>query len=208
MSRPPIIDDKRLFEAVRTVLLGEPRLTTARVAEVAGVSEGILFKRFGSKNGLLAAVMEDTFGAMLERIRAHGGVPCDRRWLSSLALDVLAHVRLFVPMALAHMGQGFEAPQLQGEDPPPMRVEAALARLFGDQMAAGRLRPCDPHACARTLLGALWQYAFEEALLRMRGRTPAQSAEEFVAALASLFWEGVARSPSIPSDPVRTGDPT
>ena len=89
-----------------------------------------------------------------------------------------------------------------------MRVEAAIARLFREQMAAGRLRPCDPHACARTLLGGLWQYAFEEALLRLRGRTPAQAAEEFVPALASLFWEGLAPSPSIPFAPVRTGDPS
>jgi AcrR family transcriptional regulator len=207
MARPLLIEDQRLFEAVRTVLLGQPRLTTARVAEVAGVSEGILFKRFGSKNGLLAAVMEDTLARLLARIDAHGGGPCDLRWLSALAFDVLGHVRLFVPMALAHMGEGLEASQLQGEDPPPLRVAAALARMFREQMERGGLRASDAGACARTFLGGLWQYAFEEALLRARGRTPGQSAEDFVTALASLFWEGLGPFPSIPSDTVRTGDP-
>lgn len=213
MARPPFIEEQRIFDAVRSVLLGRPRLTTARVAEAAGVSEGILFKRFGSKNGLLAAVMEDALARMLARIRAHADTPCDRRWLSDLAFDVLVHVRLFVPMALAQMGEGFGAPQLQGEDPPPMRVAAALAQMFREQMELGRLRPSDPTACARTLLGGLWQYAFEEALLRVRGRTPAQSADDFVASVASLLWLGLApspsspsTSPSIPPDTARTGD--
>ncbi|HEX5100236.1 MAG TPA: helix-turn-helix domain-containing protein, partial [Polyangiaceae bacterium] len=58
-GRPPSIDSERLLTVAREVFLERGiRATTLEVAERAGVSEGVLFHRFKSKEGLFGAAME------------------------------------------------------------------------------------------------------------------------------------------------------
>jgi AcrR family transcriptional regulator len=192
MSRPQHVDDAHVFEAARAVLTDRARLTTSLVAERAGVSEALLFKRYGSKAGLMRVVMEDALASMLATIAAVDSAPLDQSRLAALAADVLGHIRVFVPMALAHMGEPLEAPQLQMDDPPPMRALRALTAVFANQMERGTLRRSDPSTVARAFIGAVWQYAFEEALMRMRGRTLDVSPEDLTSNLASFLWSGLA----------------
>src|SRR6186713_3255009 len=57
-GRPPVIDSARLLAVAREVFLERGiRATTLEVAERAGVSEGSIFHRFKSKEGLFAAAM-------------------------------------------------------------------------------------------------------------------------------------------------------
>src|SRR6186713_1398186 len=57
-GRPPVIDSARLLAVAREVFLERGiRATTLEVAERAGVSEGVLFHRFKSKEGLFSAAM-------------------------------------------------------------------------------------------------------------------------------------------------------
>jgi len=184
------------------VLVERGRLTTALIAERAGVSEALLFKRYGSKVGLMDAVMENALASLLTTIDAARHTVLDRERLATLATDVLTHVRFFVPMALAHMGEApLESPHLHGEDPPPMRALRALTAVFEKQMDAGAIRRSDPSTVARAFIGAVWQYAFEEALMRMRGRTVDVLPEFLTNNLAALLWSGLAPARG------RTGDP-
>src|SRR6186713_2083425 len=58
-GRPPVIDSARLLAVARGVFLERGiRATTLEVAERAGVSEGVLFHRFKSKEGLFSAAMD------------------------------------------------------------------------------------------------------------------------------------------------------
>jgi AcrR family transcriptional regulator len=200
MSRQHV-DDAHVFEAARAVLTERARLTTAWVAERAGVSEALLFKRYGSKAGLMRGVMEDALATMLATIEAADRKALDRARLAVLATNVLGHIRVFVPMALAHMGEPLEAPELQLDDPPPMRALRALTSVFARQMERGSIKRSDPVTIARAFIGAVWQYAFEEALMRMRGRTLDITPEQLTENLASLLWSALA--------PVRdhNGDP-
>ena len=57
-GRPPTIDSEKLLEVAREVFLERGiRATTLEVAERAGVSEGAVFQRFKSKEGLCRAAM-------------------------------------------------------------------------------------------------------------------------------------------------------
>jgi len=57
-GRPPSIREEDLLDAARDVFREEGHATTtAKIAERAGVSEGILFYRYKSKEALLAAVI-------------------------------------------------------------------------------------------------------------------------------------------------------
>jgi AcrR family transcriptional regulator len=57
-GRPPRIREDEILNAARDVFREEGHATTtAKIAERAGVSEGILFYRYKSKEALLAAVI-------------------------------------------------------------------------------------------------------------------------------------------------------
>jgi AcrR family transcriptional regulator len=205
MARTQHVDDRDVFAAARAVLTDRARLTTALVAERAGVSEALLFKRYGSKAGLMRVVSEDALASMLASIAGAERGLVDQAGLAELAADVLGHIRVFVPMALAHMGEPLEAPQLRMEDPPPMRALRALTAVFANQMERGAMRASDPVTVARAFIGAVWQYAFEEALMRMRGRKPEVSPEDLTTNLASFLWSGLA--PPVRVTRHHNGDP-
>ncbi|HTR77870.1 MAG TPA: helix-turn-helix domain-containing protein, partial [Gemmatimonadaceae bacterium] len=58
MSRTVSITDRQLLEAARAEFLENGiRATTTAIARRAGVSQGILFHRFGTKEALFAAAM-------------------------------------------------------------------------------------------------------------------------------------------------------
>src|SRR3954470_21395089 len=58
-GRPPTIDSTHLLAVARQVFLEHGiRATTLEVAERAGVSEGVLFHRFKSKEALFSAAMD------------------------------------------------------------------------------------------------------------------------------------------------------
>lgn len=192
MGRPQQVDDAHVFVAARAVLVDSARLTTALVAQRAGVSEALLFKRYGSKAGLLRAVMEDALTSMLASIEHAGRTPLDEAGLARLAMNVLAHIRLFVPMALTHMKEPLASPQLEGDDPPPMRALRALTSTIATQMESGALRESDPTTVARVIIGGIWQYAFEDALMRLRGRKSKVSARALTTRLASFLWTALA----------------
>jgi AcrR family transcriptional regulator len=191
MVRVQHVDDAQVFEAARAVLVERARVTTALVAERAGVSEALLFKRYGSKAGLMRAVMEDALASLLATIEDADQAPLDQARLTVLAAEILVHIRVFVPMALAHLGEPLEAPELQVTDPPPMRALRALTSVFARQMERGGLRKSDPVTVARALIGTVWQYAFEDALMRMRGRAATVPADDFTRNLASFLWSGL-----------------
>ncbi|WP_025361863.1 TetR family transcriptional regulator [Kutzneria albida] len=70
MARPQVISDERLLEVTGLVIgrLG-PGFTLAEVAAEAGVAVGTVAKRFGSKQGLLAAMFRDATARTARLIR-------------------------------------------------------------------------------------------------------------------------------------------
>src|SRR5512138_2744895 len=57
-GRPPSIRDEDILDAARDVFRADGHATTtARIAKRAGVSEGIIFYRYKTKEALLAAVI-------------------------------------------------------------------------------------------------------------------------------------------------------
>src|ERR1039458_1877956 len=68
---------RRLMEAARSLLAEHPERepSTRELYEAAGVTPPTLYHHFGTKDGLLEAVVEEAFSSYLERKR---GVP-DRK---------------------------------------------------------------------------------------------------------------------------------
>src|SRR5690349_24601357 len=51
---------------------GYDRTPTSQIARAAGVSEGLIFRHYGSKAGLLEAIIRTGFGQIAETMQAYG----------------------------------------------------------------------------------------------------------------------------------------
>jgi TetR/AcrR family transcriptional regulator len=138
---------------------GYTAASVREIAEAAGVAKPALYYHFGSKEGLLLAILEAALSeltAAMSRAVDRSGTARER--LVALCEDVYGLYENNVPVArVAHsvfLGPPEGAPTFD-----PMRIErelrGALARIVADGQAAGELRPVDPTDAAFVVLGAL-----------------------------------------------------
>lgn len=195
MARPVTISDEQILEAARALFTEKgPRATTAEIAERAGVSEGILFKRFGSKAGLhKVAMSSDIAGDWIRReMRAQAPLRTKKdferfiRWQT----DVLRNVAPVVIMAWSFRDHVGALPaDLAGRDSAPLVAIRTLGEMLQEEMDAGHLAQRDPQALAQILTGSVWYFVFLELLLGPGAR--AMSEDEHVQQLARLICADV-----------------
>ncbi|HEY6078491.1 MAG TPA: helix-turn-helix domain-containing protein [Polyangiaceae bacterium] len=170
-GRPPVIDSARLLAVAREVFLERGiRATTLEVAERAGVSEGSLFNRFKSKEGLFAAAMNfdaEEAGRLLQgAIRDIEGLEV-REGLTQLSTTLLGIGRIALPI----MMMSWSNPKPSGETSFDKKragfsafLKACAAYLEG-KMEEGKLRHIDAELLARTLIGSLHHYSMTRTLM-------------------------------------------
>lgn len=145
--RPRKASDAQVFEAAQRVMMrvAPAQLTLTRIAEEAGVTAGALVQRFGSRRGLMLALMAEFSGGAgdffaqlraahpspLAALRAYAG--CQAQMADSPA--TLAHHLAYLQTDLtdpdfhAHLRSHAE------------ETRAALHALLADAVAAGELAP-------------------------------------------------------------------
>ena len=170
-GRPPVIDSARLLAVAREVFLERGiRATTLEVAERAGVSEGSLFHRFKSKEGLFAAAMNfdaDEAPRLLQAaLRDVEGLEV-REGLVKLSTALLEIGRVALPI----MMMSWSNPKLSGGTPFDKKragfrefLKAFGAYLEG-KMDQGKLRRIDAEVLARTLIGSVHHYSMMRTLM-------------------------------------------
>jgi AcrR family transcriptional regulator len=195
-GRPRKIGDTQLLEVAREVFLEQGiRATTAEVAQRAGVSEGVVFHRFQSKEQLFRAAMklpEDAVPQMLMgALKALEGLEL-RHALERLATTLLDIGRVAVPLMMMSWSN-----PAQRCAPPYERKRAEfrvflrrLVSFFELHMQQGRLRPSNPEVLARTFLGALYHYNMTRVL--SDPEVPTIAEKEFAAGLVDLLLNGAA----------------
>jgi len=196
MSRPVTISNDTILKAARALFVAKgPRATTAEIAARARVSEGMLFKRFGSKAGLHKAAMTSGIAReWIERqMRAQGPLRTRKdlarfiRWEA----DVLRNVVPVVTMAWASSrSHADEVPKdLTGPEPAPLVAIHTLAAMLQEQMDAGHLAQRNAEAVARTIIGSLWHFVFLEIVFdKARGRL---EGDTFMDELARVVFGGI-----------------
>jgi AcrR family transcriptional regulator len=200
MARPVSIDEESLLLAAREVFLAKGiSATTADIAERAGVSEGILFHRYGSKQALFSAAMRPNPDGFFEKLNlaervGQGELEAS---LSEIALALVAFLRGVMPcimMAWSNRGESGLPSNLEAPNPPPIRVIRELARYFEAEIRAGRMRRVDPEIMARAFVGGLMQYVFIETLGAVHGELPLP-AEMYVRGLVDVLMKGIVETP-------------
>ena len=154
--RPRKASDEEVFAAAARVMgrVGPAQLRLADIAAEAGLTAGALVQRFGSKRGLLLALMEtfaDATGATFAELRARNPSPL---------AAVRAYARHFARMGespdslaqnLAYLQNDLTDPDFHVHTLRQAReTQAALRALLAEAVAAGELaRDADPDALAR-----------------------------------------------------------
>ncbi len=166
MSRPITISDDTILEAARALFTEKgPRATTAEIAARAGVSEGIVFKRFGSKAALHKAAMSSGMvaGWIQRETRAQAPLRTQDdfarfiRWQASVLRDVVP----VVIMAWSSRSHADELPaDLSGPQAAPLIAIRTVADMLQEEMDGGHLAPRNAEAVARILIGSVWYFVF------------------------------------------------
>jgi AcrR family transcriptional regulator len=166
MARPRSITDDEILDAAEGVFLEQgPQAPTAEVARRAGISEGTVFKRFGTKQDLFRAAMQRAltprWTKLVEEFDVQGDVEAQ---LVELGLGLGAHTEAIIPKLVMMRGRGTKIGAVVSDtsDPPPVVQLRALNGLFARLQRAGRLGPGDPEIMARMFVGAIFHYSFAE----------------------------------------------
>ncbi len=167
MARHTTITEAQILEAARDVFLEEGySALTSTIAQRAGVSEGSIFKRFGTKESLFFAALQIPRRPQWHddlTTRTSSGDP--EANLAAICGSILVHVHVMLPRLITTMGTHKCSP---GRDPfagmpePPMvRDRRILAEYLRTETAAERIYVENPELLAEMLLGMVVHQAFQ-----------------------------------------------
>jgi AcrR family transcriptional regulator len=170
------------------------RATTLEVAERAGVSEGVLFHRFKSKEGLFSAAMDfdrdEAPRRVLKAIEELEGLEV-REGIIRLATTLVEVGRVALPIMMMSWSnpQPCAVPLFDKKRSKFREILKTLGGYFEQQMQHGKLRQMDAEVLARALLGAVHHFVMTRILLE-DGDSTAMPEGMFVRGLADLLLNG------------------
>ena len=183
---------RRILRAAAHVFAeqGYARATTRALATAAGVNEVTLFRRFGSKQSLFAAVVDEyaasaltmAFEAQLTGDYRHDLMSMGRQVIHAL-LERHDAVRLMLCEA-THVP---EVQDVMAQNPRQLR--RALARYLERQMEQGKVRTLHPEVAAQAFWGMFFAYAISLGLLAEPVR-PEISQDELLVSFVDIFVDG------------------
>ena len=191
-GRPPHIREDVILDAARDVFLAEGlATTTAKIADRAGVSEGILFYRYKTKEALLAAVIarETRIPADVLAIAETAGkvdlaTNLERIMFTIIRSMTTAHPFLLLAessMSPAALRAALDA----GAEPLPVRDVKLISSYLRAEMQLGRIRRVRPEPAARAIFGACIDH------VRSRSNTSVAADRAFVRSVVDLLLNGL-----------------
>jgi AcrR family transcriptional regulator len=182
----------RLLEAAARVFAGQgyARATTRELAAAAGVNEVTLFRHFGSKQGLFAAVI-DTFAApaITSEMEVHftGDYRQDLVKMGQQIMKVLVDRQEAMLLMLCEASHFPEVGEVLAQNPRQLRL--VLARYLEKQMDQGTVRPLHAEAAAQAFWGMFFSYSISLGLLS-EPVEPELSFDEIVEQFVEVFVSG------------------
>ena len=186
---------QRLIEAAAQVFAeeGYARATTRALAAAAGVNEVTLFRHFGNKESLFAAVTEQYAGpAVTTALEAQlsGDYHRDLLTVGNQLLQMLLERKEVLRMMLCEASHFPEVQAVMVQN--PRQIRRMLARYLQQQIERGQVRPLHPEATAQAFAGMLFSYAIMWEILG-DSVEPEMTTEELVAQFVDIFVQGTIR---------------
>ena len=190
MGRTKTVSDAGLLDAAREIFVEEGfAASTKRIARQAGVSEGVIFQRFTTKEELFFAAMIPPL-ADLDEILHHPRLK-GRELLEKIALSLTGYFRSTLPILIplmSHPGFRFEDFALRHPGSPLVTLRRRLVEFFVEEQRQGTIGGVHPGAAALLIWSIAQTVAFFEQLGAHGGRFDSQIIREAVRAL----WYGLA----------------
>jgi AcrR family transcriptional regulator len=200
MPRPVSIQDDVILSAAREVFLEKGwDATTSEIAAKAGVSHGIIFKRFKTKQGLFQSAMQEqndwgqTIPVLLNSSVGRKDVEATLLELGTLFVEKFLSTIPTLMMAWSNK-QEDQGPTetAMGKERASRALQAVktIAAYLEAESGLGRIRETDFEVVAQAFVGALWHHAFLQVML---GNGKSRSAEErrYVKRLVRAIWSGI-----------------
>jgi AcrR family transcriptional regulator len=181
--REAAVNDERIFAAARAVLVDDPGAPISAIGAAAGVGKAALYRRYPSKELLLAAVAED----LTARYAAVIDAALDGLGRGDPAAAVLAD---FLASTLATETHGTYAAMVGRFEPTPRDRELSAA---GQQRGEELVRLLQAAGALRTDVGWLDLNKLLEGLAAIRSRDPART-PAVRARFAAVVQHGLAPS--------------
>jgi len=206
MGRHKTISDSDLLEVARRVFRSHGHsASTRQIAEQAGISEAILYQRFGSKDELFFAAMaatEPDIDAILgpmpppEDTKAH---------LCDVILRLTEYFGEVLPLALRIVTHpSFDRNNLVRAHAAVEKLQAALALRLKWIADHHRMRPSAVEPTAQLVVGIAHDLALAHAMKAPSGSAASRAPKrpKQLEAIVNVIWEG-ARAPSPTAKPAR-----
>jgi AcrR family transcriptional regulator len=189
MGRPKTISDKAVLRIARDVFGKHGHTATTReIAHSVGLSEAILYQRFGSKDALFFAAMHAQ-GPEIEALLGPEEPPDDaREYLVEVLRRLGGYFAEVIPLALrVMMHPSFDPASLSRTTPGgPAELREGLAKRIASLAARGRLRAADPLMVARLLLSLAHDWGLGVAFAH-----GSVSSDRRLEDFLGVLWEGL-----------------
>jgi AcrR family transcriptional regulator len=186
----------RIINAAAAIFASEgyARATTRQIARESGLSEMTLFRHFGSKQNLFAAVLEQyairpDFEALLSE-NLSGDYAEDMLKIGRFVMRIMFERREAVKMMLCESAHFPELREVLGQVPRQLRD--MIAAYLRTRIEAGDVHPRDPDMMAQAFLGFFFSYMialgfFDQAM------SLDSSEENLMTEFVDLFVQGTRR---------------
>lgn len=197
MSRRRKIGNDEILVATRRLLLQQGLgLTTRAIAGELGISEGVLFQRFETKEELFRSALSAPrcdASRLLSESRTGDNA---RAVLENIAIAVFASLRQVLPYYIPRISMSSFAAEdeFTSRSSPFSLFVAALEEHLIAERHAGRIGIDSPHATAYLIVSILHNVALFDAL---EGPSSATS-EGAVRDLIEILWSGLGPPPPSP----------
>jgi AcrR family transcriptional regulator len=196
MGRQKTISDEAVLGVARGVFRERGHTATTReIAQAAGISEAVLYQRFGSKDELFHAAMAPT-APDVEQLLGPKDPPDDAHaYLRAVVVRIGTYFAEILPLVVRLMTHpSFDPAMLrQGRNPRPAALlQEALAERLASLARRRRIAAPSPAAAARLLVSL----AHDWGLGTLFSSEPPARRERELRALVDVVWEGLrARGP-------------
>lgn len=189
MARPRTITDDDLLRVARDVFLAHGHTATTRqVAEAAGISEAVLYQRFGNKDELFFAAMRPPPPDVNAILGPEAAADDARGYVRRVVVRAGRHFADAIPLGLRLMTHPLFDPSRLGPTPPgggPSLRDALAARLNAF-VEKGELAAVNTTVAARLLLTLAHDWALAGA---MSGGRP--NREQELRQMVDAVWDGL-----------------
>lgn len=190
MGRARTVEDEEILEAARQVFLTRGQLATTReIAEAAGISQAVLYQRFGSKDELFFSAMAPPPPNTDELLgEPPAAVHQTESYLVGLAERLYHYFEAVAPLFVQLATHtAFDANHLANAHRPLVHsgLLESLGKRFDELAATGCVRTGDGNAMAQLLVALIHAEALSSVLLKTA--PDADRRREMI----GLIWRGL-----------------